>query len=443
MKKLLSMLIIAALLLPCLAGCGDSTLLDPSDPVVLTIWHTYGEQTDSPMNRLISEFNSTVGRECGIIINVSLVTVAAKIGERLNEAMSDAPGSLEMPDLFFCHNNDAAAVGTDLLVDWNDLFTAAEIDDFLPDFVADGIVDDKLVVLPVSKSTHILYMTGGEFDRFSAATGVTYQSLSTWDGFFDAAARYYEYSDGKPFCALDYLMRAVELYAASNGADINDFYKDGWYDTANEALRASYLKFAEAIARGHIVVADLYANTQIMTGETPAGIGSSAGILYYNDIVTYPDNTSEPMDLRVLPLPYATEAKKLDTQAGVGLCAIKTTEAKAEAASVFAHWLVEGERNLNFVADTGYMPVTADAYEALDSYEFDKESYRRLYSALNTIKSDYTLLREPAYVGYYDKINQLYDSLRQSQGRLPGRVAAGESLEALADELWKLLAAIK
>ncbi len=371
------------------------------------------------------------------------MTVAAKIGERLNEAMSDAPGSLEMPDLFFCHNNDAAAVGTDLLIDWNDLFTAAEIDDFLPDFVADGIVDDKLVVLPVSKSTHILYMTGGEFDRFSAATGVTYQSLSTWDGFFDAAARYYDYSDGKPFCALDYLMRAVELYAASNGADINDFYEDGWYDTANEALRASYLKFAEAIARGHIVVADLYANTQIMTGETPAGIGSSAGILYYNDIVTYPDNTSEPMDLRVLPLPYATEAKKLDTQAGVGLCAIKTTEAKAEAASIFAHWLVEGERNLNFVADTGYMPVTADAYEALDSYEFDKESYRRLYSALNTIKSDYTLLREPAYVGYYDKINQLYDSIRQSQGTLPGRVAAGESLEALADELWKLLAAIK
>lgn len=69
------------------------------------------------------------------------------------------------------------------------------------------------------------------------------------------------------------------------------------------------------------------------------------------------------MDLRVLPLPYADAANKLDTQVGVGLCAVKTTEQKTEAASVFAHWLVEGQRNLDFAADTGYMPVTAEAYD--------------------------------------------------------------------------------
>lgn len=443
MRRILALIMIAAILLPCLAGCSKDTLLDPADPVILTLWHTYGEQTDSPMNRLIREFNDTVGKERGIVINVSLVTVAAKMGERLNEAMTDAPGSLDMPDLFFCHSNDAAAVGADTLLNWEDIFTVDEINDFLPDFVADGVVDDKLVVLPVSKSTHILYMTGGEFDRFSAATGVTYQSLSTWDGFFDAAARYYEYSGGKPFCALDYLMRAVELNAASKGADIESFYKDGWYDLSNEDLRASYLQFATAIARGHIIVADLYANTQIMTGETPAGIGSSAGILYYNDTVTYPDNTSEPMDLRVLPLPYANEAKKLDTQAGVGLCAVKTTDAKAEAASVFAHWLVEGQRNLDFVADTGYMPVTRDAYAALDSYEFEEESYRRLYDSLDTIRRDYTLLREPNYVGFYAGLNQLYDAVRQVQGGMPDRLAAGESADALADELWELFRGIR
>ena len=34
-----------------------------------------------------------------------------------------------------------------------------------------------------------------------------------------------------------------------------------------------------------------------MTGETLAGLGSPAAILYYNDFVTYPDNTTEPTDL--------------------------------------------------------------------------------------------------------------------------------------------------
>ena len=75
----------------------------------------------------------------------------------------------------------------DRLLDWNDYFTGAETAAFVPDFLADGMVDGRLAVLPVSKSTHVLYLSGGEFDRFSAATGVTQESLNTWDGFFSAA----------------------------------------------------------------------------------------------------------------------------------------------------------------------------------------------------------------------------------------------------------------
>ena len=72
-----------------------------------------------------------------------------------------------------------------------------------------------------------------------------------------------------------------------------------------------------------------------MTGETLAGLGSSAAILYYNDFVTYPDNTTEPTDLLLAPLPHAAgTATPLMPQAGVGLCAFKTTDQKAEAAAV-------------------------------------------------------------------------------------------------------------
>ena len=36
-----------------LAGCGGSkTLLSPKDPTMLSIWHVYGEQADSLINRL-------------------------------------------------------------------------------------------------------------------------------------------------------------------------------------------------------------------------------------------------------------------------------------------------------------------------------------------------------------------------------------------------------
>ena len=70
-----------------LVGCGGSkTLLSPKDPTMLSIWHVYGEQADSPMNRLLTEFNDTVGREKGILLNVTNMTNSAAIGGQLQDA---------------------------------------------------------------------------------------------------------------------------------------------------------------------------------------------------------------------------------------------------------------------------------------------------------------------------------------------------------------------
>ncbi len=179
MKKVLAVLLAAIFALSCLSGCREQPLLDPHDPVVLTLWHTYGEQADSPMNRLIDRFNSTVGMERGVVIRTTLITVAAKISDRLAEAQDGTPGAVPLPDLFFCHNNDAAGFGVDRLLDWNDYFTGAETAAFVPDFLADGMVDGRLAVLPVSKSTHVLYLSGGEFDRFFRGDRRNPESLRT------------------------------------------------------------------------------------------------------------------------------------------------------------------------------------------------------------------------------------------------------------------------
>ena len=92
-----------------LAGCGGSkTLLSPKDPTMLSIWHVYGEQADSPMNRLLTEFNDTVGREKGILLNVTNMTNSAAIGGQLQDAKAGKPGALDLPDLFSAHPADAS-----------------------------------------------------------------------------------------------------------------------------------------------------------------------------------------------------------------------------------------------------------------------------------------------------------------------------------------------
>lgn len=425
-----------------LGGCSEKTLLDPKSPTTLTMWHVYGEQADSPMNRLIEEFNSTLGREKGIVINVSLMSSTAQIGEKLLTAQSGEAGAMDMPDLFFCHNNNAEELGAENLLDWKTVFDDNELSEYVPEFLEDGMVGENLSVFPISKSTHLLFIAGGQFERFSAATGVTYDSLSTWSGFFSAAEKYYEYSGGKPFCALDYPIRAIELNMMEQGG--KDIYTDaGWYDFDNTDLKDSYMLFAEAIAKGHIIVSDLYSNTQVMTGEVMAGLGSSASVLYYNDTITYPDNTSEKMDLQVLPPPTADGRDLLVTQAGVGLCAYKTTDQKAEAAAVFARWLTDAERNLKFCVETGYMPVNKASFDKIKDYEFKSDAYKNLYGAIVKVNDTATAVREPSFVGYYNKIYSLYGSIRTLQKTMPDRYKNGESADVLAEELWELFKGIK
>ena len=433
-RKLFLLLLIFSISICCLSGCKKSEL-DKNKPVTLTMWHVYGEQADSPMNRLIDEFNETVGMEKGIIINVTAMSNASKIGEKLLDAHNKIPGSAEMPDLFFAHKSNVLELGADCLLDWNEYFSEKELSAYIPEFLEDGTAAGKLSVFPVSKSTHLLFIAGGQFERFSADTGVTYEALSTWDGFFDAAAKYYDWSGGKPFCALDYPLRAIELAATESGA--GDIFADnGFYDPSNVIFKQTFIKFADSLAKGHIMLSNLYSNTQVMTGEVVAGIGSSAAILYYNDTVTYEDGTSEPMNPEILPLPAESGKKPYITQAGVGLCAYKTTSQKAEASAIFAKWLTEPERNLEFVCQTGYMPVTNGAFDKIDGCRFKTADYEKLYAALKKVKESSEVLSEQQSPEYYSKVYAFYDYLRNEQKQF---ILSNTPPEALAEGLWQKL----
>lgn len=433
-RKLFLLLLIFSISICCLPGCKKSEL-DKNKPVTLTMWHVYGEQADSPMNRLIDEFNETVGVEKGIIINVTAMSNASKIGEKLLDSHNKIPGSAEMPDLFFAHKSNVLELGADCLLDWNEYFSEKELSAYIPEFLEDGTAAGKLSVFPVSKSTHLLFIAGGQFERFSADTGVTYEALSTWDGFFDAAAKYYDWSGGKPFCALDYPLRAIELAATESGA--GDIFADnGFYDPSNVIFKQTFIKFADSLAKGHIMLSNLYSNTQVMTGEVVAGIGSSAAILYYNDTVTYENGTSEPMDPEILPLPAENGKKPYITQAGVGLCAYKTTSQKAEASAIFAKWLTEPERNLEFVCQTGYMPVTNGAFDKIDDCRFKTADYEKLYAALKKVKESSEVLSEQQSPEYYSKVYAFYDYLRNEQKQF---ILSNTPPEALAEGLWQKL----
>jgi len=442
MKKWYLLALALVLLVSSLTGCSEKSLLSPDDPVILSMWHVYGENADAPMNRLVEEFNATVGLEKGVVITVTNVTSSSKINAQLKTALAGEPGAPEVPDLFSAHTNTASSKEEGSLVNWNEYFTEEELAKYVPGFIADGTINGQLLVFPVSKSSYALFINGAQFERFSADTGVTYESLSSWEGFFDAAAKYHEWSGGKCFCAFDYLIRHMEFDIMAETGGI-EYTEDGWYHLEDAAVKASWMKFAVPFAQGHICVSDTYSNTQVMTGETLAGIGSTASITYYNDTVTYPDNTSEPMDLVVLPLPKTGDGTQYMPITGVGMSAFKTDDRKAEAAAVFLRWFTESQRNLDFVVETGYMPVRTDAFASIDSYAFPTEGYASLYDTINIMLEGYEPVVRPDFDGFYKRVTSLYDGLRQIQPGLIERADSGEDVSVLAEEVWDFLCSVE
>ena len=191
MKKVIKSAVAIALCLSSLYGCLTKTTLDKNNPVTLTMWHVYGEQVNSPMNQLVAEFNETEGKEKGIIINVTKVTNASKIGQELEASLAKEPGADPMPDLYTGHIHNAKQVGLENSVVWNDVFSKKEINNFVDEFLDAGMLEDKLVDLPLSKSTIVFFMNGTQFKKFSNDTQVTLNDFETWNQVFKVAETYY------------------------------------------------------------------------------------------------------------------------------------------------------------------------------------------------------------------------------------------------------------
>lgn len=373
--------------------------LAPRKPVTLTMWHVYGSQTGSPMNDLVERFNRTVGKEQGITVNVTSVSNSSAIHDALIDSARRVPGSGELPDLFTCYPKTLLAMGSDLVMDWNGWFSEAERGEYVPRFLEEGRIDGKQLAFPIAKSTDVLFVNATIFDRFAGDTGGSYEDLASWEGFFRVSRLYHAWSGGKPFFMYSSWLHYAMLNTASFGESLFRDGKINWGDT----FRRVWEPLAEAGVAGEICLLKGYATTAMMTGEVVCGLESTASIMYYKDTVTFPDNTSLPLRLKVLPMPVFEDGKPFAVQRGVSLCALRSTPEKEQAAYVFCKWITEEETNLGFVISAGYLPVKTEAYQRLLDGKrpaFPDESYRSLYEAVGVLHAGYTFFIPPLFDEY-------------------------------------------
>ena len=439
MKKILSIILTFIITAVCFSGCSDKTKPDADNPVTLTMWHVYGSQTKSPLNDAIDQFNDTVGRENGVTVNVVSVTSSSAIDKALAASANGEPGAEDLPDLFTAYPRVAQIVGEDKLLCWNNYFSAEELYAFRDEFISEGYFGNKLLMLPIAKSSEALFLNKTLFDRFSSETGVSTDTLKTFDGFFKTANLYYDWSDGQNFTQINDFYNYAYIGMKAYGGE---FIKDGKLNLNDKAFEQVWLPLSKAAIYGGICLDDGYAASRWKTVEIISNIGSTADILYQPEMVFYPDNTTETITSVSLPYPAFIEDKPSAVHRGGGLFAIKSDdERKNYGAYIFAGWLTEKENNLRFVTSTGYLPVTDEAFTALfaDTGIAETESYKNLYDMMNGMMDNFKLYSLPVYDNASDIQSDFEQNvklvLKSAHHQYVERTANGEDKEDVLNEL--------
>lgn len=398
MKKYMWAALAVCLALFCLAGCGRKD----EEPVTVTLWHVYGGEVDSPMNVLVEKFNGTVGAEKNIRVKVELVSNSGAIHKSVLAAANGDPGAPVLPDMFVSYPKTVLALpDQNVLVDYRDYFTEEELSAFLPAFLQEGEIGGHLAILPVAKSTEVLFVNRTLFDRYAAASGASLEELRTWDGLYALAQRYAGDTNGKCFFVYDSHFNYFQVGVTSLG---EDFFRDGSVDFSPTFQRV-WEPYAAAALKGGLWLQSGYATEPLRTGDAIVSVASSASVLYYSDTVTYPDNTSEKVEIVAMPCPVFEDGEKLVIQRGVGMCTVKSTPEREQACMTFLRWLTEPERNTEFVTALGYVPVTQEAF---DDYlpaaveKLDDPMYRSLYETFIAMRQDYDFYTPPQLDDYLD-----------------------------------------
>lgn len=398
MKKTISLLLCLLSVMLCLPGCAKSDRPSAGAPVVLTMWHVYGSQTESPLNTAIDEFNNTVGKENGVTINVVSVTSSSAIDAALSASANGEPGAEELPDLFTAYPRVAEIVGTDKLLAWDSYFTKEELAAFHSEFLSEGYFESGLLMLPIAKSTEAFYVNKTLFDRFSTDTGVTEDDLGTIDGMLNTAKVYYDWSDGQNFMQINDFYNYAYVGMKAFG---NEWIVDGRLQL-NDTFEKVWVPLAETAIYGGICLDDGYAASRWKTVEVISNIGSTADVLYQPREVVYANNTTEAISAIALPYPVFNEDTAGVIYRGGGLFAIKNSdERKNYGAYLFAKWLTEEENNLDFVTKAGYLPVADEALDTLfrDLSVVENTDYHSLYNAVDVMVQNYEMYALPLYDG--------------------------------------------
>lgn len=359
-----------------ITGCSISSKnkygLDKENPTAVEIWHYYNGVQKIEFDKMVDEFNKTVGKNEGIIVEAfnqgSINEITGKIIDTANKKV----GTGKLPDAFLAYADTAYEINKlGLLSDFNKYLTKDEINQYIDSYIEEGkLSDDKLSIFPIAKSTEILMVNKTDWEKFAKETNADINKFATWEGIAELAKEYYnwtdskteEKNDGKAFFGRDAMANYMITGSMELGEEI--FKENDGSPTVNlnkEVLKKLWDNFYIPYINGYYGAYGKFRSDDAKTGDIIAFVGSTSGAEYFPDSIITNDEKSYDIESMVLKLPEFNGKKGYMPQQGAGAVLIKSDSKHEYAVTEFLKWFTEADRNTEFSIRSGYLPVKKEA----------------------------------------------------------------------------------
>lgn len=395
-----------AVLLTGCGGKGKNTVLDPKNPVTVTMWNNYTGAQQDAFNDLVAEFNENRGKELGVYVKASSEGSVTDVEQYVLEAAEKKVGARELPNIFTAYSDTVYTVDQmGLIEDLGPYFTDEEKEAYVEGYLQEGMFgkDGELKIFPVAKATEVFALNTTDWDKFAQATGASKDSLSTLEGVVETAEAYYKWTDsltpeegdGKAFYGRDSMANYMIIGAAQLGHPIYEKAEDGQVqiqleeETARKLWDAYYVPYIN----GYFTSAGRFRSDDMKTGALISFAGSSAGATFFPEEVFLNDEESYPIELEILPVPGFEGGTGCAVQQGAGMAVTKGTEAEIAGSVEFLKWFTDTEQNVRFSVESGYLPVkkkSNDMELIKKSLDGKETTIRTMEVAIETILNDGT-----------------------------------------------------
>ena len=440
-------------------GCGasgsasSSAALSPSDPVTITVWTYYNGDQLETFNKLVDEFNNTVGQEKGIIVESSSQGSVNELETSVLESAEGKVGAPPLPNIFSAYADTAYAIDQmGLLADLSGYLSEEERAAYIEGYLSEGDFDGNgsIKIFPAAKSTELFFLNDTDWQPFAAATGCTYDDLATMEGLVSTAEKYYHWTEqktgeGKALFGRDALANYMLIGAQQLGCTIFDV--EGGKMTLNfpeDIARKLWDNYYVPFIKGWFDATGRFRSDDIKTGNILGYVGSNSSATYFPAQVMTSDTESHDIDLKVLPAPqFAHAVRAVTVQQGAGMTVTQGEDAEIAASVEFLKWFTQPENNIAFAVGSGYLPVThaandMDAIRA-SGLELSPKMDAILSGAVEAVNT-LDLYTPKAFASGADARNTLQygiaDAAENDRAAVEERIAAGQSAdEAMAEFL--------